>query len=132
MHILPAARHARWVLLGRGETGMRLRCWVGVAVAAVLGGCEAQDPGTGRLLAARSALEGARYTLLEIPALPGDQFANAWDINERGQVVGASFNTSGNGSAVPFVYEPGIGSRRLIDVEGEADGINDRGAVAAS
>lgn len=112
---------------------MRIR-WGVACVAAALwacGGRESESPRTaGALAIQRSSVAASmpRYTIVEIPPLAGDDFANAWGLNDRNQVVSASFRQGV--SAVPFLYEPGRGTCPLNATQGAAVAINEGGDIA--
>src|SRR5256712_12337993 len=56
-------------------------------------------------------------TMTDLGGLPGYQFSVAWDINDRGQVVGSSYGDDGTTHAV--LWENG-GGRGLGDLGGPA------------
>jgi probable HAF family extracellular repeat protein len=75
------------------------------------------------------ALASTSYTLTDIGALAANNAAQAWDINEAGQVAGRSYNTS-NPVYNGFVWSDGsMQSMNVTVTSNSIPGINDAGQV---
>jgi probable HAF family extracellular repeat protein len=123
------------VLLGReGGNGMRAirmnradltkACLVamGIVVVALLMGAQ---PVSGQQAAA------GQYSMTDLGTLPGADYTVALGINDRGQVVGTSFNTA-SGGAHAVLWEDGEITDLGVLPSGShsrASGINNRGQI---
>lgn len=76
--------------------------------------------------AATAASAATTYTIVNLGTLPGDLGAQAYAINNAGQITGASFTASG---LRPFIWQSGIMTQISGVAEGYARGINSAGQV---
>jgi probable HAF family extracellular repeat protein len=76
-----------------------------------------------------SATAAVSYTFTDLGALPGNNAAQAWDINSSGQVVGRSYNIS-NPVYTGFIWSNGsMQSLNTTVTSDSIPGINDSGQV---
>jgi probable HAF family extracellular repeat protein len=79
---------------------------------------------------ARVAALWRNFELIELGTLPGDNFSEAHAINDAGQIVGYSLNTS-TGPLRPFLWEDGVMTELEVPLgpSAVASGISENGMV---
>jgi probable HAF family extracellular repeat protein len=101
-----------------------------VGVALAVGVLIPQGHGVG---AQEAPVTAPAYDIKDLGTLSGGNYSVAWDVNNRGQVVGWS-DTAASGEARAFLWEDGevtdLGT--LGGIYSAANGINNRGQVVGS
>lgn len=107
---------------------------VSLAPLSIARAINARGVAVGQLFSASGSRGGVRYPdgrVVSVGVLPGDNWSDASDVNEMGQVIGRSSNDS-TGVSRGFIWDRAGGIRPLGSLGGVADfpaSINDRGVV---